>query len=68
MRKQDGWNGDTVRVISNQRTMVSKEAMTPAWGYQEDLEQRSPKRNLENRTGVRQVSGGGEGTATEQGV
>lgn len=35
-------------------------------GYQEDLEQRSPKQNLEDGTGVRQVSGGGEGTTTEQ--
>ena len=48
--------------------MVSKEAVTPAWGYQEDLEQRSPKRNLEDGTGVRQVSGGAEGTTTEQEV
>lgn len=48
--------------------MVSKEAVTPAWGCQEDLGQRSPERNLEDRTGVRQVSGGGEGTAAEQEV
>lgn len=48
--------------------MNSKKAVTPAWGYQEDLEQGSPKRNLEDGTGVRQVSGGGEGTATEQEV